>query len=90
MRAILASGFASLNQPRQWSLSHVRSPALRKEFEAIVSGLTDAVEFSRTIGLETGKESTISYERGGGLGAFGVVDLYTRYTAYILDIYCTF
>ena len=29
VRALLTSGFASLHQPRDWSLAHVRSPVLR-------------------------------------------------------------
>ena len=78
IRAILASGFASLNHPRDWSLSHVRSATLRKEFEEIVTSLSDALDFSRTIGIETGSESTVGYERGRGLGSLGAVDLYTR------------
>jgi len=85
IRGLLTSGFASLNHPRDWSLSHVRSPALRKEFESIVSGLSDAFDFSRTIGLDTGKESAVSYEKGGGLGAFGAVDLYTSHEGLMLD-----
>lgn len=78
IRAILDSGFASLNNPRDWSLSHVRSATLKKEFEEIVTNLSDALDFSRTIGIETGSESAIGYEQGGGLGTFGAVDLYTR------------
>lgn len=78
IRAILASGFASLNNPRDWSLSHVRSATLKKEFEEIVTNLSDALDFSRTIGIEMGSESAIGYERGGGLGTIGAVDLYTR------------
>jgi 3-deoxy-7-phosphoheptulonate synthase len=51
---------------------------LKKEFEDIVENLSDALDFSRTIGIETGSESAIGYEHGGGLGTFGSVDLYTR------------
>lgn len=29
VRSLLTSGFASLHHPKDWSLSHVRSPALR-------------------------------------------------------------
>lgn len=29
VRGLLTSGFASLHHPRDWSLSHVRSPSLR-------------------------------------------------------------
>ena len=43
-----------------------------------MASLSDALDFSRTIGIETGSESAVGYERGGGLGAFGAVDLYTR------------
>lgn len=43
-----------------------------------MASLSDALDFSRTIGIETGSESAVGYERGGGLGAFGSVDLYTR------------
>lgn len=46
-----------------------------EEFERITEGLSDALEFTRTIGL--GKDS-ISYEQGGGRGALGEVDFYTR------------
>ncbi|KAJ7440553.1 hypothetical protein B0H11DRAFT_538931 [Mycena galericulata] len=51
IRALLGSGFASLHHPREWSLAHVRNAAVRKEFEQIVSGLSDALDFSRTIGV---------------------------------------
>ncbi|KAJ3486032.1 hypothetical protein NLI96_g4522 [Meripilus lineatus] len=73
--SLLSSGFASLSHPRAWSLSHVRSPALRKEFERISEGLSDALGFTRTIGY--GRES-VSYEQGGGKSALGEVDFYTR------------
>jgi 3-deoxy-7-phosphoheptulonate synthase len=29
IRSLLGSGFASLSHPREWSLAHVRSPALK-------------------------------------------------------------
>ncbi|KAI0658577.1 DAHP synthetase [Cubamyces menziesii] len=82
VRSLLTSGFASLHHPREWSLSHVRSPALREEFERITEGLSDALEFTRTIGL--GKES-VSYEQGGGRGALGEVDFYTSHEGLMLD-----
>lgn len=85
IRALLASGFASLNHPRDWSLSHVRSATLKKEFEEIATNLSDALDFSRTIGIETGSESAVGYERGGGLGTFGAVDLYTSHEGLMLD-----
>ncbi|KAF8913497.1 DAHP synthetase [Mucidula mucida] len=81
VRGLLTSGFASLHSPRDWSLSHVRSPSLRKEFETIVEGLSDALDFSRTIGAET----SAPYERGGGRGTLGEVDLYTSHEGLMLD-----
>jgi len=80
LRSLLNSGFASLHHPRDWSLSHVRSPSLRHEFETIVDGLSDAFDFSRTIGAD----STTSYEQGGGRGTFGEVDFYTSHEGLML------
>ena len=51
------------------------APPHRKEFERITEGLSDALEFTRTIGI--GKD-IVSYEQGGGRGALGEVDFYTR------------
>lgn len=84
VRALLTSGFASLHHPRDWSLSHVRSLALRAEFETITEGLSDALDFSRTIGVDSGKES-VSFEMGGGRGVVGEVDFYTSHEGLILD-----
>ncbi|KAJ6514361.1 DAHP synthetase [Mycena vitilis] len=81
VRALLTSGFASLHQPRAWSLTHVRSPALRKEFEHIVDGLSDALDFSRTIGVESGP----SFEQGGARGTVGEVDFYTSHEGLMLE-----
>ena len=72
---MLGSGFASLHHPRDWSLSHVRSPELRKEFERITEGLGDALSFTHTIGF--GSE-VAPYEKGGTRGVLGEVDFYTR------------
>ena len=72
IRALLSSGFASLHHPREWSLTHVRSPGLRKEFERITEGLSDALGFTRTIGL--GWENT-PYEKGGSRGVLDEVAL---------------
>jgi 3-deoxy-7-phosphoheptulonate synthase len=49
----------------------------RSEFERITEGLSDALDFSRTIGFTAGQD-TASYERGGALGALDAVDFYTR------------
>ncbi|KAG8905297.1 hypothetical protein FRB99_000270 [Tulasnella sp. 403] len=76
VRSLLTSGFASLNNPRDWSLSHVRSPALRQEFEAISNGLADALGFVRTIGADPSGQA---FETGGGHGVLSDVDLYTSF-----------
>ncbi|KAF8890255.1 DAHP synthetase [Gymnopilus junonius] len=81
LRSLLTSGFASLHHPRDWSLSHVRSPSLRREFETLVDGLSDALDFSRTIGADAGSHS---YERGGGRGTLGEVDFYTSHEGLML------
>lgn len=57
--------------------------AIRAEFERITEGLSDALEFSSTIGANSGHEN-VSYEQGGGRGVLGEVDFYTRYQIYIL------
>ena len=49
IRSLLSSNFASLNAPRTWSFSHVRSPVLQKEFEDVVDRLSDALDFMNTI-----------------------------------------
>ncbi|KAJ8588174.1 DAHP synthetase [Rhizopogon salebrosus TDB-379] len=84
VRGLLTSGFASLHHPRDWSLSHVRSPSLRCEFEKITQGLSDALDFSRTIGADSGRES-VPFERGGGRGVLGEVDFYTSHEGLMLD-----
>ncbi|KAJ6570335.1 DAHP synthetase [Mycena sp. CBHHK59/15] len=81
VRSLLTSGFASLHHPSDWSLNHVRSPSLRKEFENIVEGLSDALDFSRTIGVESGP----SFEQGGGRGTVGEVDFYTSHEGLMLE-----
>ncbi|KAI0034875.1 DAHP synthetase [Vararia minispora EC-137] len=83
VRGLLTSGFASLNSPRDWSLSHVRSSSLRKEFTEITSGLASALDFTRTIGLASGLEA-VSYERGGTRGVLGEVDFYTSHEGLML------
>ncbi|RDX55349.1 DAHP synthetase [Lentinus brumalis] len=82
VRSLLTSGFASLHHPKDWSLTHVRSPAVREEFERITGGLSDALEFTRTIGLA---RDGVSYEQGGGRGALGEVDFYTSHEGLMLE-----
>lgn len=80
LRSLLRSGFASLNHP-DWSLSHVRSPTLRKEFEHISTSIADAMDFSRAIGADGGP----AFERGGGHTVQGGVDFYTSHEGLLLD-----
>lgn len=83
IRALLTSGFGSLHHPRDWSLSHVRSPSLKAEYATVSEGLADALDFTRTIGLDSGREAQ-SYERGGGRGVLSEVDLYTSHEGLLL------
>ncbi|KAF8644470.1 hypothetical protein AX16_008440 [Volvariella volvacea WC 439] len=80
VRGLLTSGFASLHHPSDWSLTHVRSRALRREFQTIVDGLSDALDFSRTIGVDPSPP----FERGGGRGTLGEVDFYTSHEGLML------
>jgi len=82
IRGLITSGFASLHHPREWSFSHVRSPALQQEFRRITEGLSDALEFTRTIGFQRENQS---YEQGGGIGVLGEVDFYISHEGLMLD-----
>lgn len=81
VRGLLASGFADLHHPRDWSLSHVRSQSLRAEFERITAGLSDALDFTSTIGAPG---SASPYEAGGGKGVLGEVDFYSSHEGLML------
>jgi len=59
----------------------VRSPELRQEFETINEGLSDALDFSRTIGVD----GNASFERGGARSTVGEVDFYTSHEGLMLD-----
>ncbi len=52
VRTLLSSGFASLHHPENWSLDHVQSDAVKRDYQAIVSQLLDALGFMSTIGAE--------------------------------------
>ncbi|CAE6509358.1 unnamed protein product [Rhizoctonia solani] len=82
LRSLLTSGFASLSHPRDWSLGHVRSQALRDEFERISEGLSDALDFCRTVGAN---EAGGGFESGGGRGVLGEVDFYTSHEGLMLE-----
>ena len=59
--------------PPQPTSSYSSDRPKREEFEQIVEGLADALDFSRTIGATDAP----SYERGGSKGVLGEVDFYT-------------
>ncbi|PSR84471.1 hypothetical protein PHLCEN_2v5429 [Hermanssonia centrifuga] len=56
--------------------------SFRKEFERISDGLSDALGFTRTIGV--GMENA-PYEKGGGRGVLGEVDFYTSHEGLMLN-----
>ncbi|CAM0135117.1 hypothetical protein VKS41_000303 [Umbelopsis sp. WA50703] len=72
VRAILDSGFADLHKPHAWNLDHVRSGDTRKEYQAIVDRLTEAMDFMHTIGADS-------------LPSLSHVDLYTSHEGLLLD-----
>ncbi|KAJ7446340.1 DAHP synthetase [Mycena latifolia] len=83
VRGLLTSGFASLHHPRDWSLAHVRSDKLRQEFASITASLSDALDFSRTIGVES--TAAPAFEQGGARGTVGEVDFYTSHEGLMLE-----
>ncbi|KAI9481390.1 MAG: DAHP synthetase [Benjaminiella poitrasii] len=75
VRTLLASGFADLHQPSQWNLSHVRSENVKREYETIVSQLSDSLDFMRTIGAD----------KNGVPSALNSVDFYVSHESLLLD-----
>ena len=71
------SSCTDLHQPRTWSFSHVRSPALQQEFESVISSLTESLAFMRTIGVDP--PSTTS-------SALASVDLFTSHEGLLLEV----
>ncbi|KAJ7476682.1 DAHP synthetase [Mycena latifolia] len=101
VRGLLTSGFVSLHRPRDWSLAHVRSPALRCvffchsfirasciwltfAFSSIVSGLSDGLDFSHTIGFESTPPPPPTFEQGGVRGTVGEVHIYSSHEGLML------
>lgn len=68
------SGFADLHEPSKWNLSHVRSDNVKREYEAIVTQLTDSLDFMRTIGADN-----------AGSSALKSIDLFVSHEALLLD-----
>jgi 3-deoxy-7-phosphoheptulonate synthase len=52
LRALLSSGFASLHSPQEWSLGHVRSSRVLKEYTATVTSVLDCLDFMAHIGAD--------------------------------------
>lgn len=49
-----------MHRPSEWDLGHVRSPATKTEYQAIVDHLGDALDFMKTIGADTsGRDNQI-------------------------------
>jgi len=72
VRAQLASGFADLHSPFEWTLSHVQSDTTKQQYQTIVDSITDAIRFMRTIGADTSS-------------SLGSVDLYTSHEGLLLE-----
>ncbi|KAG0167186.1 hypothetical protein DFQ28_005682 [Apophysomyces sp. BC1034] len=77
VRTLLDSGFADLHDPTNWNLDHVRSEAVRSEYQEIVSQLTDALDYMRTIGADSSHQETKHPLRS--------VDFFVSHEALLLD-----
>lgn len=72
VRAQLSSGVADLHNPLDWGLGHVRDEGLQAKYQSIVSSITDALRFMRTIGADTA-------------GPLHTVDLFTSHEGLVLE-----
>ncbi|KAG2223147.1 hypothetical protein INT45_005703 [Circinella minor] len=75
VRTLLDSGFADLHQPSNWNLSHVRSDAVRGEYQSIVTQLTDALDFMGTVGADSSSNNN----------ALTSVDFFVSHEALLLE-----
>lgn len=83
IRAILSSGFADLHQPRTWSFSHVRSPALQSAFEEVIESMMDSLDFMKAA---IGNDDDPSSGGGGGeRGGTKTVGFYTSHEGLMLE-----
>ncbi|PWN45532.1 phospho-2-dehydro-3-deoxyheptonate aldolase [Ceraceosorus guamensis] len=73
IRASLGSGIADLHAPQSWSLAHVRSPALQREFSSVIESLEDALHFMQVVGADRNERSLES------------VDYYTSHEGLMLE-----
>ncbi|CEG79949.1 Putative 3-deoxy-7-phosphoheptulonate synthase [Rhizopus microsporus] len=75
VRTLLDSGFADLHEPSKWNLSHVRSDSVRREYQNIVSQLTDSLDFMRTVGADN----------GGAPSALTSIDFFVSHESLLLE-----
>ncbi|KAI8145839.1 DAHP synthetase [Fennellomyces sp. T-0311] len=75
VRTLLDSGFADLHAPSKWNLSHVRSDAVRGEYQSIVTQLSDALDFMKTVGADS----------NGNNNALRSVDFFVSHESLLLD-----
>ncbi len=72
MRALVDGGFADLRHPENWDLGFVRHDGLRREYQALVDGILDALRFMATV---SGTAAGAGLER---------VDMFTSHEALLL------
>ncbi|KAL7620855.1 Aromatic/aminoadipate aminotransferase 1 [Parahypoxylon ruwenzoriense] len=72
VRASLAAGIADLHRPLNWSLGHVREPALKAKYTEAVRFLEDMLRFMHTIGADRSPK-------------LDTVDLYTSHEGLLLE-----
>ncbi|KAL0637581.1 hypothetical protein Q9L58_003470 [Maublancomyces gigas] len=72
VRSQLASGFADLHRPFEWTLSHVQNDRTKQEYQAIVSSITETISFMRTVGADQAR-------------SLDTVDLYTSHEGLHLE-----
>ncbi|KAI1342911.1 DAHP synthetase [Xylariaceae sp. FL0016] len=72
VRSSLAAGIADLHRPLNWSLGHVRDPALKSKYTEAVQFLQDMIRFMHTIGADRSSK-------------LDTVDLYTSHEGLLLE-----
>ncbi|KAI8058576.1 DAHP synthetase [Syncephalis plumigaleata] len=77
IRAILND----IHHPSAWDLKHVRSSAVREEYQSIVNRIVDAMDFMRTIGAEASTASTT----GQSNTPLNTVDMFVSHEALLLE-----
>ncbi|KAJ9082886.1 3-deoxy-7-phosphoheptulonate synthase [Entomophthora muscae] len=77
VRSIINSGFADLNKPHEWDLSHVRCGAVREEYQQVVNQLSNTLDFMKTIKVIGGGNSSSQSLRS--------VDMFMSHESLMLD-----